>query len=122
MDATEPGCGNAVVDATLGESCDDGNTHAGDGCSDTCQIEEGFSCETEGEACFSTCGDGIVASDEACDEGPQGVPSSLTCSSFCELPGVCGDGQLDWNEQCDWGPNNGLTDNCDMFCRGLSTW
>jgi cysteine-rich repeat protein len=31
-------CGNAVVDA--GESCDDGNTVSGDGCSAACQPEE----------------------------------------------------------------------------------
>jgi cysteine-rich repeat protein len=32
-------CGNGTVDA--GESCDDGNTVSGDGCSSTCQIEGG---------------------------------------------------------------------------------
>ncbi|MEL7451555.1 MAG: choice-of-anchor J domain-containing protein [Pseudomonadota bacterium] len=35
-------CGNSILDA--GEQCDDGNSVAGDGCSDTCQIEAGFEC------------------------------------------------------------------------------
>lgn len=32
-----PGCGDYYLDAA--ETCDDGNTTAGDGCSDTCQVE-----------------------------------------------------------------------------------
>ena len=32
-----PGCGNGVIEP--GETCDDGNTTSGDGCSATCQIE-----------------------------------------------------------------------------------
>lgn len=35
-------CGNGLLDS--GESCDDGNAAGGDGCSDTCQIEDGWSC------------------------------------------------------------------------------
>ncbi len=36
-------CGNGVLDSI--ESCDDGNTANGDGCSDICQIEDGWTCE-----------------------------------------------------------------------------
>ena len=36
-------CGDGILDA--GETCDDGNTNNGDGCSDTCQTESGWSCE-----------------------------------------------------------------------------
>jgi cysteine-rich repeat protein len=32
-------CGDEVVDPTTGETCDDGNTVSGDGCSATCQTE-----------------------------------------------------------------------------------
>ena len=32
-------CGDAVIEAVLGEECDDGNMISGDGCSDTCLIE-----------------------------------------------------------------------------------
>ena len=42
-DAPPPGacppCGNAVVDTAFGETCDDGNTASGDGCSATCRAE-----------------------------------------------------------------------------------
>lgn len=35
-------CGNSVLDA--GEQCDDGNDFIEDGCSNTCQIEDGWQC------------------------------------------------------------------------------
>jgi cysteine-rich repeat protein len=35
-------CGNALLDA--GEQCDDGNDFIGDGCSNTCQVEPGWTC------------------------------------------------------------------------------
>lgn len=34
-----PVCGNGIVQASGGETCDDGNTTGGDGCSATCQTE-----------------------------------------------------------------------------------
>jgi len=33
------------------EACDDGNTIPGDGCDDTCRIERGWLCPSEGGAC-----------------------------------------------------------------------
>src|SRR5450432_2521609 len=51
-------CGNGQVDP--GETCDDGNTLAGDGCSASCQKEPSTS---------TTCGDGKVDTGEACDDG-----------------------------------------------------
>ncbi len=33
-------CGNAVIDTGAGETCDDGNTANGDGCSSVCIVEE----------------------------------------------------------------------------------
>ena len=35
-------CGNGVLDT--GEQCDDGNTFIDDGCSNTCQIDDGWQC------------------------------------------------------------------------------
>lgn len=32
-------CGNNVIDSAIGESCDDGNANAGDGCDDRCAPE-----------------------------------------------------------------------------------
>ncbi len=44
-------CGNGRLDA--GETCDDRNTTAGDGCSATCRIEPGYTCPSTGGACAS---------------------------------------------------------------------
>lgn len=38
------GCGNGVLEPELGESCDDGNTISGNGCSATCEVEPGYVC------------------------------------------------------------------------------
>ncbi len=35
----KPGCGNGLVEANLGEECDDGNKQSGDGCTDACKKE-----------------------------------------------------------------------------------
>ncbi len=64
-------CGDGLVNG--GEQCDDGNTIACDGCSDTCQIEMGLNC----------CGDGIVQPPETCDDSNT-VPGD-GCSDTCML-------------------------------------
>lgn len=55
------------------EQCDDGRTPAvsGDGCSDTCQVESGWSCTYDGvkSTCNPVCGDGLVRGTETCDDG-----------------------------------------------------
>jgi cysteine-rich repeat protein len=48
---SNPVCGNGVVET--GETCDDGNTVSGDGCSATCQVETG-----ESETGY--CGDSMI--------------------------------------------------------------
>lgn len=40
-----PACGNGVV--SVDEQCDDGNVVPGDGCSEKCSVEAGFSCFTD---------------------------------------------------------------------------
>lgn len=59
--------------------------------------------------CESSCGDGVVASDEACDEGDANGAEYDGCSSSCELTPYCGDGvvQADYGEICDDGLNLG---------------
>lgn len=42
-------CGNGLIQT--GEQCDDGNTIDGDGCSSTCQVEDGFVCTGEPSLC-----------------------------------------------------------------------
>jgi cysteine-rich repeat protein len=43
------------------ETCDDGNVSSGDGCSASCDVEDGFICDRPGEPCREPrCGDGFV--------------------------------------------------------------
>ncbi|GEM_PF-3475794 len=58
-------CGDSVV--TLPETCDDGSTNPGDGCSDVCLIE--------------ACGDGIVDPD-----GPDNNPFTPADNEDCDPP------------------------------------
>src|SRR5699024_11837435 len=57
---SDPVCGNGIVED--GEACDDGNTTSGDGCSSSCELEDGWDCPIEGEPCIEVvCGDGILS-------------------------------------------------------------
>jgi fibro-slime domain-containing protein len=40
-------CGDGVILPGTSEACDDGNVNDGDGCSSTCQVEDGFECVRE---------------------------------------------------------------------------
>jgi fibro-slime domain-containing protein len=119
-------CGNGTVDT--GESCDDGNAVAGDGCSATCAIEKGYKCTTPGADCAAAaCGDGIVAGTEDCDDG--NTKAGDGCSTLCQFepgfacptPGqpcvhtVCGDGKKEGTEQCD-DHNTQAFDGCSPTC------
>ena len=46
------GCGNGTIEVP--ESCDDGNTDAGDGCNSACRLEPGSTCRFPGRACEPT--------------------------------------------------------------------
>src|SRR5437868_558859 len=122
-DATLAYCGDGVVEAALGEQCDDGNSRPGDGCSGTCHVENGFTCTVAGKGCVltvtQTCGNGKVDPGEACDDGTSvgGHGCSATCQVepgwACVRPGrpcvafdasqpaMCGDGMVEVGEQCD---------------------
>lgn len=121
-----PGCGNSVKEA--GETCDDGNAKAGDGCNAKCQVEAGWKCPTVGAACVAAaCGDGIVAGNEDCDDGNTAPADG--CSAICVLengfkcttpgkpctPTTCGDGKKEGAEQCDDG-NARPYDGCSADC------
>jgi fibro-slime domain-containing protein len=129
-------CGNGKVDP--GEACDDGNTTSGDGCSSTCTVEPGYTCPNvsgSGGPCVkakvNTCGDGILAGTEQCDDGNtnSGDGCSSTCTAepgyTCPTPGsacnkieFCGDGvvNLDLGEHCDDG-NTTSGDGCSALCQ-----
>ena len=83
-------CGDGEREGT--ESCDDGNTTPGDGCSPTCRVEP--SCSSATGKCTSKCGDGIVMPAQpdgpvrpggACDDG--NINDGDGCSSSCEVEG-----------------------------------
>ena len=95
---TEPVCGNGVREGP--ETCDDGNSEDGDGCSASCGREP-------------RCGDGIVDPGEACDDG-NGEDGD-GCSATCGREPRCGDGIVDAGEACDDGnPEDG--DGCSSRC------
>ena len=61
--------------------------------------------------CMSMCGDGVLASNEACDDGPMNGVAYGGCSATCTLTPYCGDGvvQMEFGEVCDDGLNLGGT-------------
>jgi cysteine-rich repeat protein len=96
-------CGDNVTEGM--ETCDDGNTVSGDGCSANCLIED--------------CGDGILTPDtEECDNdgANDDDPAVNGCSTTCTCNAeTCGDGVLGCSEQCDDG-NTADGDGCSALC------
>ena len=119
MDPCAVNCGDGVVGS--GEECDDGETVAGDGCSEACTIEPGYACfEPAGgpSTCTLTCGDGLIDPTEECDDGTANsdiLPDA--CRESCRRA-FCGDGILDTGEGCDMGPANddSAPDTCRTSC------
>jgi cysteine-rich repeat protein len=110
-------CGDGAIEAGI-ETCDDGNTVLGDGCSDLCQVEDGSICAGAPSVCVPSCGDGIVNSNDQCDGVDlggndcttinQGFGSgTLACNADCTFDtalcslAVCGNGIVENPEQCD---------------------
>ncbi|HEY1097724.1 MAG TPA: DUF4215 domain-containing protein [Myxococcota bacterium] len=117
-------CGDGSVGGA--ETCDDGDTAAGDGCSATCRVETGFTCAGSPSTCTPICGDGVVRTGEGCDD--NNVTSGDGCSAACVVEDgfgcagnpslcapVCGDGQLRGLEECDDGDDDG-GDGCSSGC------
>ena len=110
-----PRCGDKVVDRYgyyHGETCDDGNTFEGDGCTARCQLEDGF---------VARCGNGRLEIGEECDDNNRS--SGDGCNSTCLLEGDsqspggrCGDGTVTVGEECDDG-NTVSGDDCSSVCR-----
>ena len=86
-------CGNGALDpaGTYTESCDDGNTSNGDGCSDSCATEDAFTCSRNGptsadpDQCTHKCGNGALDSQgsytEQCDD--SNTVDGDGCNSSC---------------------------------------
>jgi len=72
-------------------------------------------------SCASDCGDGLVASDEACDDGTNDGTYG-TCNPDCSFAPYCGDGHIDADdgEICDDGINlGGNASACAPGCQSL---
>jgi cysteine-rich repeat protein len=67
-DCTAPACGDGIINALAGETCDDGNLENNDDCTDQCLL--------------ATCGDGIVNAGEECDDG--NVAPDDDCTPDCK--------------------------------------
>ena len=112
-----PYCGDGIVQASIGEVCDEGQYQGQPGCSKDCKTQDSSCSCTPGNACVCktpVCGDGIIEVGEQCDQGKSTYPG---CSSTCQIQAgyqcpfagapcvpVCGDGILiPPAEQCDPG-------------------
>jgi cysteine-rich repeat protein len=133
-------CGNEIIEGT--ETCDDGNTDSGDGCSATCTVETDWSCVDEPSVCNPIippvlCGNGVINSGETCDDGntDSGDGCSATCTvetdwscvdepSVCNPiipPVLCGNGVINSGETCDDG-NTDSGDGCSATCTVETDW
>ena len=123
----KPRCGDGIVNALLGEACDDGNSLANDGCNG-CAVEPTWSCAGLGPSVCTheICGNGVRTPSEQCDDGNQvstdGCASCTVSAGWvCPTPGKpcsprCGDGLLVGNEACD-DANTASGDGCNAGCR-----
>src|SRR4029450_6738360 len=87
MGAYESACGNGVVEAKLGEQCDDGNRLSGDCCSGTCRFDPtGPPCGGDSGACA----DDVCQDDLTCVH----IPNTEPCddANACTTDDVCGGG------------------------------
>jgi cysteine-rich repeat protein len=91
-----PVCGNAEVDQT--ETCDDGNTASGDGCSADCQNENCIA-QTPGYPGVPLCDDDDSCTEDICNTNQAGG----TCTHLSQQCAICGNGQLETGEACDDG-------------------
>ncbi len=128
-DCTAVACGDAYVNATAGETCDDGNAVT-DSCTygvPSCTVC-GASCSDE-PGIPTVCGDSVVdAANEACDDGntateacAYGQTSCMVCAADCTsqagATSFCGDGTIDSanGESCEDG-NTVAGDGCSATC------
>jgi len=133
-----PICGNSEVE--LGETCDDGGTIPGDGCSADCQ-DEGCIADTPGYPVVALCDDGNQCTVDSCnmftsscdhvstcDDGIDCTVDSCGGGSCTHTPddGACDDGDDCSQDMCS--PATGcvavpVAGPCDdgLFCNGADT-
>ena len=84
-DSAESVCGNGTIEGA--ETCDDANTTVDDGCSATCQTEDGFTCSGVPSVCEP------AACEPACDGKACGPDGCGGVCGTCEAPAVCQAGE-----------------------------
>jgi len=116
-------CGDGIVDARLGEQCEDKNEISGDGCSlcrfdcvadsgcdDTVQCNGKETCDVATHMCKTGT---ALADNAACMSAA--VASGVCKAGTCVSAG-CGNGTVDVGEECD-DKNNVDTDGCTAQCK-----
>src|SRR5947209_7643464 len=90
-------CGDGSLNADKGETCDDGNTANGDGCSSNCLEEPGATCAGAPSVCTTAvCGNGMAEKGESCDAGGANglfFGDGTGCSKTCTREPTCRDSQ-----------------------------
>lgn len=122
-------CGDGVLNAAAGETCDDGNTINGDRCSSSCLVEPPTcgdttcdpaeacaNCSADCGACPTICGNNVLEAGEECDDG--NIRSGDGCTERCanERPAICGNNLKEEGEACDDG-NLNSGDGCSASCQ-----
>ena len=114
-------CGDSVVG--LLESCDDGNTADGDGCSAECQ-DEGCTAQTPGWPSVPLCDDGLLCTTNTCTNGSCQAAALCDDGNSCTDDTCTGDGCLYTNNTgvCDDGLSCTAGDTCSGgLCVGTTT-
>ncbi|MBS3066246.1 hypothetical protein J4205_00325 [Candidatus Pacearchaeota archaeon] len=114
-----PNCGNGVVDLADGEECDDGNIVDGDGCSSSCLLEFGASCNSNGIKETGEICDGNDLNGETCIS--QGYESgNLLCNTQCGYDtsecDICGDEICSGSENSETCPADCITFIGEISC------
>jgi cysteine-rich repeat protein len=99
-------CGDGIVVIPTVGRCDDGNIWSGDGCSDLCYVETGWSCSlgdlTTRSTCQEICGDGIDLHSYAgeCDDGNLVGGDGCNSTCYIETGYNCTGGNLGHPDTC----------------------
>jgi hypothetical protein len=113
-------CGNGYREGS--EGCDDGDKTGGDGCSSTCTVESGWSCNTATpnvctQGCTPSCS-GRECGQNTCNTGSCGSCSNAHGTNTCSSAGLCQPVCSSGYDDCDGITTNGCetslttTSNC----------